>query len=364
LRASGSGGGMTDFAQISASSWGRGGCRSLSAARDFWSRALPALLAGCLFDGDGRMAVGQHGPEKSYQRPQIDCRGGPKTRRGARRGKEELALIYQAKGLPKEQAAALGRAADGTTKTTRGSIRWCAKGALEIESRRIGRIAVDRLARPRPSFFLFAFRARSSPVAPFFLVSGAAGDLRRAWRSAEVVALSNWCRQLRSFTRAAQLCSQALRQLLIGYAAAGITFGNRATSSVSSIGGLKRNGQNRRAIQPAYRAAELEVPTKQTDCSKTEEMIAVDRRGPAFERSATVAAAASEFHGISHGAELLPRPMALAAAGKESPIPFQGRVPACSTIFRQPRRAQTTTIMTTADEAGSWAWRRSSSRGR
>ena len=129
--------------------------------------------------------------------------------------KEELALIYQAKGLPKEQAVALAERLMANKDT-----------ALDTLTREELGLDPDELGGSPwiagvTSFLLFAFGA-IFPVAPFFLLQGIAAVVASLGVSG--IALFAIGAATSLFTGRGVLYS-GIRQLLIGYVAAAFTFG-------------------------------------------------------------------------------------------------------------------------------------------
>ena len=129
--------------------------------------------------------------------------------------KEELALIYQAKGLPKEQALALAERLMANKDT-----------ALDTLTREELGLDPDELGGSPwiagvTSFLLFAFGA-IFPVAPFFLLQGIAAVVASLGVSG--IALFAIGAATSLFTGRGILYS-GIRQLLIGYVAAAFTFG-------------------------------------------------------------------------------------------------------------------------------------------
>jgi len=129
--------------------------------------------------------------------------------------KEELALIYQAKGLPKEQAVALAERLMANKDT-----------ALDTLTREELGLDPDELGGSpwiagATSFLLFAFGA-IFPVAPFFLLQGIAAVVASLGVSG--IALFAIGAATSLFTGRGVLYS-GIRQLLIGYVAAAFTFG-------------------------------------------------------------------------------------------------------------------------------------------
>jgi vacuolar iron transporter family protein len=129
--------------------------------------------------------------------------------------KEELALIYQAKGLPESQAKAL---AERLLSDKASALDTLVREELGIDPDDLGGSASGAAAA---SFLLFAFGA-VFPVAAFVWLSG----WPALWASLALsgVALVGIGTATSLFTGRSALFS-ASRQLVIGYAAAAVTFG-------------------------------------------------------------------------------------------------------------------------------------------
>jgi VIT1/CCC1 family predicted Fe2+/Mn2+ transporter len=128
--------------------------------------------------------------------------------------KEELVLIYQAKGLPQTEAKALAERLLGDKKTALDTL---AREELGIDPDELGGSAWQAGAA---SFVLFAFGA-AFPVAPYLVLSGWPALLTSLGLSGLVLLGIGTATSL--FTGRGMLFS-ASRQLVIGYAAAAITF--------------------------------------------------------------------------------------------------------------------------------------------
>jgi vacuolar iron transporter family protein len=128
--------------------------------------------------------------------------------------KEELVLIYQAKGLPEDQAKALAERLLSDKSTALDTL---AREELGIDPEVLGGSAWGAATA---SFFLFAFGA-IFPVAPFAFMSGWAAVGTSLVLSGIVLAGIGIGTSL--FTGRGALFS-ATRQILIGYIAAIITF--------------------------------------------------------------------------------------------------------------------------------------------
>ncbi len=128
--------------------------------------------------------------------------------------KEEMVLIYEAKGLPEPQARAL---ADRLMADKEAALDTLTREELGIDPEELGGSAWTAAAS---SFLLFAAGA-IVPVAPFFALRGTNPLVVSVLASALALLLIGAGTSL--FT-GRSLCFSALRQLLIGLAAAGITF--------------------------------------------------------------------------------------------------------------------------------------------
>jgi VIT1/CCC1 family predicted Fe2+/Mn2+ transporter len=129
--------------------------------------------------------------------------------------KEELALIYQAKGLPKDQAVALAEKLMANKATALDAL---VREELGIDPDELGG---SPWTAGVTSFFLFAFGA-IFPVAPFFFASGLLAVAASLVLSGVVLFCIGAATTL--FT-GRTILSSGMRQLSIGYAAAAITFG-------------------------------------------------------------------------------------------------------------------------------------------
>ncbi len=128
--------------------------------------------------------------------------------------KEELALIYRAKGLPEEQANAL---ADRLISNKKTALDTLVREELGINPQDLGGSAWTAAFT---SFGLFAFGA-VFPVAPYFFVSG--GDAIVASVVLSGIALFAIGAATSLFTGRGVWWS-GLRQFIFGLAAAGVTF--------------------------------------------------------------------------------------------------------------------------------------------
>jgi vacuolar iron transporter family protein len=129
--------------------------------------------------------------------------------------REELALIYQAKGLPAEQAAAL---ADRLIASPEQALDTLAREELGIDPEELGGSATVAAAT---SFVLFALGA-VIPILPFVFLDGTAAAVASAALSA--LALFGIGALITLVTGRGVLVS-GLRQVGIGAAAAALTFG-------------------------------------------------------------------------------------------------------------------------------------------
>lgn len=137
--------------------------------------------------------------------------------------RKELALIFQAKGLPREDAR---RAAAEIMRNPRAALDTLTREELGIDPKELGG---NPWSAAGFSFVLFAVGA-TFPVVPFFVVSGNTGV---AWSlGVSVLALAIIGVATSLFSGRTPLYS-ALRQVLIGAAAAGITYGAGALIGVS-----------------------------------------------------------------------------------------------------------------------------------
>jgi VIT1/CCC1 family predicted Fe2+/Mn2+ transporter len=177
------------------------------------------LLTGIagLVAGSCSMAMGEwlsvNSARELYQR-QIDTEA-EELRRSPEEEKEELVLIYQAKGLEEAQAKALAEQLLGNHETALDTL---VREELGIDPDELGG---SPSAAGAASFCLFAAGA-IFPVAPFFIMSG----WPAIWTSLLVSggALASIGAGTSLFTGRGVLFSAA-RQLLIGYVAAAVTFG-------------------------------------------------------------------------------------------------------------------------------------------
>ncbi|TAN39171.1 MAG: rubrerythrin family protein [Verrucomicrobia bacterium] len=129
--------------------------------------------------------------------------------------KEELALIYQAKGLP---AAEARRLADHLLSDPTQALDTLAREELGIDPKELGGSAWEAAGA---SFLLFAVGA-VLPLLPFFFTHGMSGVLWSAGASA--AGLFTLGAAITLMTGRSALWS-GLRQVLIGLAAAALTYG-------------------------------------------------------------------------------------------------------------------------------------------
>ena len=129
--------------------------------------------------------------------------------------KEELILIYQAKGLTEAEARTLAERLLANKETALDTL---AREELGIDPKELGGSPWQAAAA---SFSLFALGA-IFPVAPFFWTSGLSATIASLVLSGLAMAAIGAATSL--FTGRGALFS-AVRQALIGYLAAGVTFG-------------------------------------------------------------------------------------------------------------------------------------------
>jgi VIT1/CCC1 family predicted Fe2+/Mn2+ transporter len=129
--------------------------------------------------------------------------------------KEELSLIYQAKGLPEDLAKSLAEQLITNKKTALDTL---VREELGIDPEELGGSA---WAAAGTSFLLFAVSA-IIPVAPYFVLAGVAAVI--ASLAASGVALFLIGAGTTLFT-GREVLPSGIRQMLVGFAAAGLTFG-------------------------------------------------------------------------------------------------------------------------------------------
>ena len=137
--------------------------------------------------------------------------------------RKELALIFQAKGLSREDAR---RAAAQIMRDPRSALDTLAREELGIDPSEMGGNPWSAAAF---SFGLFAAGA-AFPVAPFFLAAGSVGV---AWSLAVSGAALAAIGVVTSLFSGRTPLYSAVRQVLIGAAAAAITYGTGAAIGVS-----------------------------------------------------------------------------------------------------------------------------------
>ena len=128
--------------------------------------------------------------------------------------KEELALIYQAKGVPEDQARALAQSLIANKQTALDTL---AREELGINPEELGGSAWTAAST---SFGLFALGA-IFPVAPFMFLQGSTAIVASLAVSGAALIVIGVATSV--FT-GRSILSSGLRQLAFGYAAAGITF--------------------------------------------------------------------------------------------------------------------------------------------
>jgi VIT1/CCC1 family predicted Fe2+/Mn2+ transporter len=173
-------------------------------------------LAG-LLAGAGSMALGEwlsvNTTRESYQR-QIATEA-EELEEVPEEEQEELALIYQAKGLPEEQAKSLAERLIANKGTALDTL---AREELGIDPDELGGSA---WAAAGTSFALFAIGA-IFPVAPYFALAGLPALIVSLAASGAALFLIGAGTAL--FTGRG-LWFSGVRQLLVGFAAAGVTYG-------------------------------------------------------------------------------------------------------------------------------------------
>ena len=139
---------------------------------------------------------------------------------------EELALIYQAKGLPEDQARALAGRLLANRETALDTL---AREELGIDPRELGGSAWEAAGT---SFVLFALGA-VVPLAPFFVLAGARAVVASLTVSA--VALFGIGAGITLLTRRGVIAT-GMRQVLFGLGAAGLVYGVGRLIGVSLAG--------------------------------------------------------------------------------------------------------------------------------
>ena len=182
-----------------------------AAERTILLTGLAGLIAGACSMAMGEWLSVTSSRELYEQQIALEAR---ELRESPEEEKEELALIYQAKGLSEAEAKALANRLLGQKGA---ALETLVREELGIDPKQLGGSA---WAASGTSFFLFAAGA-IFPVAPFFFLSGA---------SAIVVSLMVSGLALAGIGAGTSLFTgrtvgfSALRQLGIGYAAALLTF--------------------------------------------------------------------------------------------------------------------------------------------
>lgn len=184
-------------------------------------------LAG-LVAGACSMAMGEWlsvNSAREMARKQIDQESA-ELRQAPELEKEELVLIYQAKGLEERQAKSL---ADKIFSNQGAALDTLVREELGIDPEELGGSA---WAAAASSFFLFSLGA-IFPVAAFLFTRGdLAVGISVALSGLALIAIGG----ATSFFTGRSLVFSAGRQLLIGYAAAAITFGMGRLIGVSLDG--------------------------------------------------------------------------------------------------------------------------------
>ncbi len=177
---------------------------------------LIAGMAG-LLAGASSMAMGEWlsvtSSRELYQR-QIDIEAA-ELEEEPQAEREELVLIYQAKGMPEEQAR---RLADQLMQDRESALDTLVREELGIDPKELGGSAWEAAVA---SFVLFAIGA-IVPVIPFTFMTGAAAVVTSLLAS--VLALFGIGAGITLLT-GRSVWSSGLRQVLIGMGAAAITFG-------------------------------------------------------------------------------------------------------------------------------------------
>jgi VIT1/CCC1 family predicted Fe2+/Mn2+ transporter len=173
---------------------------------------LAGLLAGAISMALGEWLSVQSSRELYENQIQIEKQ---ELESAPEEEKEELTLIYQAKGLPAEEAA---RLAERLLQEPASALDTLSREELGIDPQELGGSAWEAAAM---SFLLFALGA-ILPVLPFFFFKGATAVLSSAGLSGlglfvigssiTLVTGKHWL-------------GAGLRQVLFGLAAAAITFG-------------------------------------------------------------------------------------------------------------------------------------------
>lgn len=137
--------------------------------------------------------------------------------------RKELALIFQAKGLPRDEAQRIARE---LMRDKRAALETLAREELGIDPAQMGG---NPWSAATISFLLFAAGA-FFPIVPYFMVQGLAGTYWSLGLSAAALAGIGLATSL--YSGRGPLLS-ALRQVFIGAAAAGVTFALGAVLGIS-----------------------------------------------------------------------------------------------------------------------------------
>jgi VIT1/CCC1 family predicted Fe2+/Mn2+ transporter len=181
---------------------------------------LAGLIAGALSMALGEWLSVTNSRELARTQVALERQEIEETPEAERR---ELALIFQAKGLPREDAQ---RVAAEIMRDKRGALDTLAREELGIDPAEMGGNPWSAAAF---SFVLFAVGA-VFPVLPFFFAAGAAGIAWSLAASGAALAVIGLATSLFSGRGAVY---SAVRQVLIGAAAAGVTYATGAAIGVS-----------------------------------------------------------------------------------------------------------------------------------
>lgn len=173
-------------------------------------------LAG-LLAGSASMAMGEwlsvQSSRELYQKQirieEIELRESPKEE------EEELALIYEAKGIPKEEAKAL---AASIIRDEKNALKNLVREELGIDMENLGGSAWEAAGM---SFLLFTLGA-VIPLAPFIVWQGSQAVLASVTVSAIALFLVG---ALITLLTGRSVLFSGMRQLLIGLSAAALTYG-------------------------------------------------------------------------------------------------------------------------------------------
>ena len=191
-----------------------------SAERTILLTGIAGLIAGACSMGMGEW-LSVNSSRELYEK-QISTEA-QELERSPEEEQEELALIYQAKGLSEEQARALAKRLLSDKEVALDTL---VREELGIDPTRLGGSAWSAATA---SFFLFAIGA-IFPVLPFFFLTGTAAIVGSLVLSGAALATVGAGTSL--FTGRSMAFS-ALRQLAIGYAAALITYGVGSLAGVA-----------------------------------------------------------------------------------------------------------------------------------